>query len=498
MKIIPVAIAICVISVGIITIPTITDQFADAGSTKKVHFTKTIESSTDPGRGFSDHQMALILAPNTGTLYDGSLTYTASTPVQIIVLHELTDGGSKGQPTWTVDGNVQYAISVIDSDASSGSFEFTGAALALRSVDDSAFAATTSVDGWIRGQPVEIFTQPAPILQSKPELNLARAQVPATIPLHAGLYGGEQLLYIITDSNDEEFAQMITEKQKWQVELATTLSSAPAESLATVYLFTDGIAGDGIYGYQDEVFSDTPEQDSYSALRTITNIEWKAGQTAEILDSQEKILDAQKGGRIDLKETDIILNVPQIKWPEGQMEIRDTPITSGNFTFGSAQVIEIDEDSMSVTFVAHRAWGPNGQTLYYIVTDATPTGPAQKMGIVDAPTSAHLITSAAAIDLFQFNNGVLGSGPLGFQPGITSAVLGDENYSPMWRIFLVEWDDPLQAQVLETKSDIDALKAEELLSVSLARPLNSDHIVNCPLVDPFQSIDDKDDSGDSS
>ena len=58
----------------------------------------------------------------------------------------------------------------------------------------------------------------------------------------------------------------------------------------------------------------------------------------------------------------------------------------------------------------------------------------------------------------------------------------------MWRIFIVEWDDPTKASVLETKADIDAFNSEELLTVKIARPLNSDHIVNCPFIDPFQNL----------
>ena len=33
---------------------------------------------------------------------------------------------------------------------------------------------------------------------------------------------------------------------------------------------------------------------------------------------------------------------------------------------------------MTVTFVAHRGWGHDGRTIYYIVTDATPSGPAEE------------------------------------------------------------------------------------------------------------------------
>ena len=129
-KIIPI-IAIFAVIVGIITIPAISEQFADAGSTKKVHFTQTITSSQDPGIGHENHQLALILSPNEGTIYDGSLTYTASEQVQIVVLHEIIPGQEKGQPTWTVDGETVYGLSLIDPKTNAGSFEFTGAALAL-------------------------------------------------------------------------------------------------------------------------------------------------------------------------------------------------------------------------------------------------------------------------------------------------------------------------------------------------------------------------------
>jgi hypothetical protein len=108
------------------------------------------------------------------------------------------------------------------------------------------------------------------------------------------------------------------------------------------------------------------------------------------------------------------------------------------------------------------------------------------MGVSSSPVSANLIAHSGAVDLFQFKNGIKGSGPLGFQAGIAGAALGDKNYSPMWRIYLVEWNDAKSAEILETKSDIDSFRADDLLSVSIARPTNSDHIVNCPFIDPFQ------------
>ena len=64
------------------------------------------------------------------------------------------------------------------------------------------------------------------------------------------------------------------------------------------------------------------------------------------------------------------------------------------------------------------------------------------MGVVSSPTSASLIANSAAVDLYQFKNGLTGTGPLGFQPGIAAGAPGDANYSPMWRIFMIGWDNP--------------------------------------------------------
>jgi len=484
-RIIPI-IAISIVIVAIITIPVMTEQFADAKSRKKIDFTQTITSSTDPGQGHEGHQLALILSPNTGTLYVGSFTYGASEPVQIVVLHEISKDEAKGQPTWTVDGDTVYGLSLIDPGTSAGSFEFTGAALALHTPNTNEFTATVSVDGWIRGQPTEVIIQKIEVEKDEPSLKLSRTNVPATIPMHKGLYEGEEIFYIITDSSDQQLADLISEKQGWKVELASALNETSNSALGDMYVFTSGLAGNGTHGYQDEVFSSTPAQtDEYSALRKVIHVEWKLGQNAEILDSVEKIKEVEEDGRIKLEETEIILNMPQIKWPDGQMVVENKTI-SDDMPYGEAQIIDINSDEMTVTFIAHRGWGPNGQTIYYIVTDATPTGPAEMMGVVDSPTSANLIASSAAVDLFQFKNGIKGSGPIGFQPGIAAAVPGDETYSPMWRIFLVEWNNPNDARILETRADIDFYQSEESIIVSLARPMNSDHIVNSPFIDPFQ------------
>ncbi len=252
-------------------------------------------------------------------------------------------------------------------------------------------------------------------------------------------------------------------------------------------MFTNGIEGDGVHGFQGEVFTSTPAQpDIYSALASHVHVTWNEKVSPKVLNSEQDILDAANNGDVTLTELDVVLNMPQIVWPEGQMMVKEDKTITDDMAYGGGQVIDIDTEEMTVTFIAHRGWGPDGRTIYYIVTDATPSGPADMMGVVSAPTSASLIANQAAVDLFQFGNGITGTGPMGFQPGIAASAPGDKNYSPMWIIFMIGWNDPSNAQLLETMDDITTYQQAGLIDAGLARPMDSDHIVNCPFIDPFQ------------
>jgi len=318
-------------------------------------------------------------------------------------------------------------------------------------------------------------------------LRLSRANVPATIPMHQGYYDGEAVYYIITDSSDPTHAEIITENQGWKVELAPLLANAPDAALSTTYMFTNGVSGDGVHGFQGEVLTSTPAQaDVYSALASHVHVTWDDASTPFKLDSEDAIMDAADQGLVTLTELDVVLNMPQIVWPEGQMPVKEDKTLTDETPYGGGQVLDIDMEEMTVTFIAHRGWGPDGRTIYYIVTDATPVGPANMMGVTNAPANAALIANSAAVDLFQFMNGIKGSGPLGFQAGIAASAPGDSNYSPMWRIFMIGWDDPTSASLLENKGDIDFYQQEGKITVNLARPMDADHIVNCPFIDPFQ------------
>ncbi len=469
-----------------ISLSTFSDQYVDAGSTKKVHFTHTILSSQDPGLGHKNHQLALILSPNEGTIYDGSMTFTSSELVQVVVLHEINSNDVQGQDTWTVNENKIYALSLIDPEKKSGSFEFTGAGLALHSFNSKEFTTTVSVDGWIRGQPTQVLSQKFEFEKEDSSLLLSRTNIPAIIPMHKGIYNGNEILYIITDASDKDYVNIISEKQEWDIQLSTAINDIPENNLQKLFIFKNGIKGDGIFGFQNELFSSTPKKLDYTALGSIIEVTWKPGQKEIIFESVSDVIAAEKSGRIKFNETNVIVNTPQIVWPDGQMKVRSDIEITNEMSFSGGQITEINEDDLIVTFVAHRSWDSNGRTIYYIVTDATPLRPAELMGVAYSPISSNLLTHSAVVDLFQFKNGIKGSGSLGFQPEISSLSFNEENYSPISKIYLIEWHNSELAQILQTKSDIDSFHDDDLLSVSIARPTNSEYVINSPLIDPFQ------------
>jgi len=175
-----------------------------------------------------------------------------------------------------LNGKKIYGLSLIDKGTTSDSFEFTGAALALHSTNSQEFTTTVSVDGWIRGQPTEIVMQKIELEKEEPSLLLSKTNVPATIPMHKGIFNSSSVLYIITDSSDQDFGKIITEKQGWKVELAPPIANTPKTALQQIFVFTNGVVGEGIYGYQPEVFSNTPTQESeYSPLSSVVEVTWK-------------------------------------------------------------------------------------------------------------------------------------------------------------------------------------------------------------------------------
>lgn len=474
--------ALIVIVGGLIaSISLFNDQLANAGSTKKIQFTKTITSSQDPGIGHGNEQMAIILPPNSGSIYHGTITYSSSIPVQVVILHQINKADAAGQPTWTVNGNTLYAVTTIDQNSNGGSLDFTGSAIGLHSVNSSQFTATASIDGWIRTTTPDVVPVSTVPPTANYTLKLAKSTIPIQIPMHEGIVNGKIMYYVITDSSNSLVANKISDKQNWKVQLSPVLAHIPIISYGNIFIFTNGITGNGTRGYQDDVLSFIPSDQQYSPLNKVIEVSWNVGRGPFILNSTKAILDANMTGKVKLTVTDTILNTPAISWNGGTLGVRPNKILSDQAAYVGGQLLDLNKNNMTATFVGHRGWGPDGKTIYYIITSGTPQGPAQTMKIQNVPLLSLLGSSAR--DVFHFTNGVQGAGPFGYQEGISSAQPGDSNYSPICKISIIAWKDPQAAQVLETKNDIEFEKTIGTIDIQEATVSGKSYILDCPIVE---------------
>lgn len=97
----------------------------------------------------SNEQVAMIIPPTTTTenRYSGTLSYTASKNVQLVVFHgPLRPDEYKGQRIWSPDnGKTRYALTLVDLGNSMANFVFSGNGLAIHALNNKVFTTSYAV-----------------------------------------------------------------------------------------------------------------------------------------------------------------------------------------------------------------------------------------------------------------------------------------------------------------------------------------------------------------
>ena len=307
---------------------------------------------------------------------------------------------------------------------------------------------------------------------------LTKTNVPLTIPLTRGFVDGNEVFYISTEASDKDLADHLTNLTGFRVAYAPALASTPSAALANIYAFSNGVVGTGPLGFQPNVADSQPGDAEYSPLWRINMVEWQAGVTPRMLESEDEIVSAQSLGEVKVTPTQLVVNCPFVQWEGGSLQVRPDATLTDETPYGGGQVLGIDLAAMEVTFVAHRGFAPDGSTIYYIATDASVKEVADALGVVHVNKTGATLLTGSASDLWVFTNGIEGTGPMGFQASIASSDVGDAGYSPMWRITAATWESAGQAKFLRTSADI----SEAVQAGSLATEI-AGAVVNCPFVE---------------
>src|SRR5574341_1817119 len=158
---------------------------------------------------------------------------------------------------------------------------------------------------------------------SKMDHKLTNTSVPVTIPLTQGYVKGSEVFYISTEASDKDLADHLTKLTGFRVAYTPALQKTPADALAQIYAFENGIEGQGPLGFQPNVADSQPGDLNYSPLWAINIVKWNDGSTPRELKSQTEILAAQTNGELTITPSGFVVNCPFVQWNDGSLQIRD-------------------------------------------------------------------------------------------------------------------------------------------------------------------------------
>ncbi len=141
-------------------------------------------------------------------------------------------------------------------------------------------------------------------------------------PLVGGLYEGEEVLFVHTETSDAGVTTMLTEMMGGpQVMFVPELADAPPSVLAPLYVFTNGLSegldGYGPFGFQRDIFDSVPGDEGYRPLRNVLLVEWSEDASPRELLSVAELQEAEANGEVTVTESGIVVNFPVLLWPGG-------------------------------------------------------------------------------------------------------------------------------------------------------------------------------------
>lgn len=124
----------------------------------------------------------------------------------------------------------------------------------------------------------------------------------------------------------------------------------------------------------------------------------------------------------------------------------------------------------------------SGQEILFIHTEASDQQVASMLTkMMESPVilvpALKQIPDSLLGNVYVFTNGIKGGGPFGFQPDVFSSVPGDEDYTPLRSVNLVNWKEGVTPQELKAVEDIKVAEARGELTVS-----RQGIVVNMPIV----------------
>lgn len=140
----------------------------------------------------------------------------------------------------------------------------------------------------------------------------------AELPAGKAFAEGKEIYFVHTEASDSGVAETLTNMMKSPVMYVPSLANVPDELLANVYVFTNGLAGMGPFGFQSDVFDNPPGTDGYTPLRRLNTVTWADPAKARLLTSAADVLAAAEAGEVTIEQPGIVINMPFVVWDGGK------------------------------------------------------------------------------------------------------------------------------------------------------------------------------------
>ncbi|MBI2350225.1 MAG: hypothetical protein HYV00_01855 [Deltaproteobacteria bacterium] len=118
---------------------------------------------------------------------------------------------------------------------------------------------------------------------------------PVGVPPVKAYTEGKEIRFIHTETSDPKVAELLTNMMGSPVLVVPSIAKSPEELLAAVYVFKNGVRGEGPFGFQPDVFEKPPGTDGYSPLRSVVLLTWKNEDAARILKSAAEVRSPSSG-----------------------------------------------------------------------------------------------------------------------------------------------------------------------------------------------------------
>jgi hypothetical protein len=165
--------------------------------------------------------------------------------------------------------------------------------------------------------PLYIFTALLAVLLSACAVQKSGPAV-AELPVDKGYADGKEIYFTHTETSNTEAAERMTAIMESPVFYVPSLATVPAESLANVFVFTNGVKGSSMAGFQPSVFDNPPGTEGYSPLRLMHMVTWSDETQARELKSAAEVQTAIKAGELTMKHHGTVINMPIIVWDGGK------------------------------------------------------------------------------------------------------------------------------------------------------------------------------------